>query len=160
MKYVIAIFCIVVMITISGSSQTLENYDCKQFLGKWELKPKEGVIIEEWRESTPSIYFGSSYEIKGSDTIHLETIRLVIIDGGPVYIPAVNNQNEEKEVLFYFKKGTSHVKNSNIVFENAKHDYPQRIIYQFKEDGTLLARIEGMVKGKLKYSEFNYKKIE
>ncbi len=39
--------------------------------------------------------------------------------------------------------------NSEIVFENPEHDFPQRIIYRLGDDGSLLGRIEGQSNGEL-----------
>ena len=37
---------------------------------------------------------------------------------------------------------------SSVIFENPEHDFPQRMIYLSKPDGSLLGRIEGTNKGK------------
>lgn len=42
------------------------------------------------------------------------------------------------------------------VFENLDHDFPQRILYRLNPDGSLLAAIEGEVRGNLKRIEFPY----
>jgi hypothetical protein len=42
------------------------------------------------------------------------------------------------------------------VFENAIHDYPQRIIYWIASDGALHARIEGTVEGKAASEEWTW----
>ena len=47
---------------------------------------------------------------------------------------------------------------SEVVFENATHDFPQRVIYR-KVQGGLFARIEGVDKGKDKHEEFPYKRV-
>ena len=43
-------------------------------------------------------------------------------------------------------------------FENAAHDFPQRIIYR-KTAGGLHARIEGLDKGKPRSEDFPYKRV-
>ncbi len=40
------------------------------------------------------------------------------------------------------------------VFENAGHDFPQRIIYRLKNDGDLEARIEGLIEGEPQAVDF------
>jgi hypothetical protein len=45
---------------------------------------------------------------------------------------------------------------TSIVFENAAHDFPQRIGYEKRDDGTLLAWIEGPRAGKVQRIEFRY----
>ncbi len=44
--------------------------------------------------------------------------------------------------------GVKEMTSKRVVFENAKHDFPQRILYWLGEDGRLHARIEGTLRGK------------
>ena len=44
-----------------------------------------------------------------------------------------------------------------MVFENPKHDFPQRIRYRLKGD-TLHARIEGTINGKERAIDFPYQR--
>ena len=46
---------------------------------------------------------------------------------------------------------------TEIVFENAKHDFPQRVIYRKDANGALHARIEGTLNGKLESEDWTYK---
>ena len=46
------------------------------------------------------------------------------------------------------------------VFENPQHDFPQRISYELKGDGTLLAAIEGTKNGKTRRVEFPYRPVK
>jgi hypothetical protein len=43
-----------------------------------------------------------------------------------------------------------------VVFENAGHDFPQRIIYRRNADGTMTARIEGSTNGRQRGVDFSY----
>lgn len=45
------------------------------------------------------------------------------------------------------------------MFENPKHDFPQRIRYWIDDEGILHARIEGKIKGVEKSSEWTYSKV-
>ena len=47
-----------------------------------------------------------------------------------------------------------------VVFENPSHDFPTRIIYEFKSNGQLLARIEGQQNGQDISEEFLFSKAE
>lgn len=42
-----------------------------------------------------------------------------------------------------------------VVFENAAHDFPQRILY-WREGESLVARIEGTIKGEAKQQEWRF----
>ena len=44
-----------------------------------------------------------------------------------------------------------------VVFENASHDFPQRILY-WREGEVLIARIEGMVKGENRSVQWRFAK--
>jgi hypothetical protein len=46
-----------------------------------------------------------------------------------------------------------------LIFENKEHDFPQRVIYERKDPGLLLAAIEGTYKGKEEREEFQMRKV-
>lgn len=46
-----------------------------------------------------------------------------------------------------------------VTFENPEHAFPQRISYGLKDDGTLLAAIEGTKDGKTRRVEFPYRPV-
>lgn len=48
---------------------------------------------------------------------------------------------------------------TEIVFENAKHDFPQRVIYRLDSKDALSARIEGRNNGKDMAMDFSMKRI-
>ncbi len=49
-------------------------------------------------------------------------------------------------------------KEKRVVFENAKHDFPQRVIYWLSDDGALHAKIEGTVNGKTSAEEWTWRR--
>ena len=49
---------------------------------------------------------------------------------------------------------------TRVVFENRAHDFPQRVIYEIKADGTLAARIEGDRDGRVVTVEFPYERVD
>lgn len=48
------------------------------------------------------------------------------------------------------------VSDSSVTFENKKHDFPQRVGYTLKADGSLAAWIEGTQGGKTRHVDFPY----
>ncbi len=48
---------------------------------------------------------------------------------------------------------------TTFIFENKKHDFPQRIIYERVGEDSLMASIEGMVKGKMQTVLFPYRRV-
>lgn len=56
----------------------------------------------------------------------------------------------QSEATFKLIKGSA----NEVIFENSRHDFPQRVIYRLQGDGSLLGRIEGVSKGKEKSVDF------
>ena len=46
-----------------------------------------------------------------------------------------------------------------ITFENAQHDFPQRIVYEYHAPDTLAARIEGRIDGKERIERWDYRRV-
>ncbi|HKR07511.1 MAG TPA: DUF6265 family protein [Bacteroidia bacterium] len=129
----------------------------KIFEGTWAMKEEGGgTMFEEWNKVSDSLYKGESYAISENKKQVFETVSLKYVDGKLCYAPTVNDQNQGKEVLFTLKENSDGGK--KFVFENLQHDFPQRIIYHFKTEKTLDARIEGTAGGKEKFSDYHFVK--
>jgi uncharacterized protein DUF6265 len=50
------------------------------------------------------------------------------------------------------------ISDSSVLFENAEHDFPQRVGYRRSESG-LAAWIEGTLKGQMRRVDFNYARV-
>ena len=113
-------------------------------LGTWENKSADGVLSETWTKTNDSTFQGQSYFIKEKDTIHFETIVLQQKDEALTYKATVKGQNEDKPVSFSLTETTE----NQLVFENKKHDYPQKISYQKDTKNNLVTIISGITDGK------------
>jgi hypothetical protein len=76
-------------------------------------------------KTNDSTFLGNSYFIKLKDTIHFETIVLQQIGDDLIYSANVKVKTRINLLLSL----TETVENK-LVFENQKHDYPQKISYQ------------------------------
>ncbi len=122
-------------------------------LGAWQLKTPGMTITESWKQDNEASFSGNSYAVTAKgDTIFTERLRLIAEKGILYYLPTVSNQNAGKEVRFKQKTLTQ----TEVVFENLKHDFPQRIVYRKTSANTILAYIEGTKNGKYKKEEFPY----
>jgi hypothetical protein len=113
-------------------------------LGKWESKSADGTLSEIWTQSNDSTFLGASYFIKQKDTIHHETIILQQKGETLIYSATVRGQNVNKAISF--SQATS--LENQLVFENLKHDYPQKITYQNAPNNRMIAIISGLLEGK------------
>ena len=112
----------------------------KWWLGNWQMKSGDGLVIESWSNTSENEWNGHSYFItpKG-DTASHETVRLVNDNDTLFYIPNVSNQNNGMSIQFR----ESVLTDSSIVFENATHDFPKRIVYVKTSDTSIHAYIAG-----------------
>ena len=123
-------------------------------IGTWENKSEEGDMVETWAKNNDSLYSGSSYFIKGKDTLHSESIQLTQKADVVLYTPTVKGQNNNQPISFQLTKQTP----KQLVFENPKHDFPQKIVYQQITADSLVATISGMQQGKASSESFSMKK--
>ncbi|MEZ7498936.1 DUF6265 family protein [Flavobacterium sp. Arc3] len=111
--------------------------------GQWENKSTDGTLTETWKKVNDSTYNGQSFFLKGKDTIHYETIVLQQIEDQLSYNANVRGQNQDKPVAFLLTE----TKENQLVFENPKHDYPQKISYTKVSKDSLVAEISGIQSG-------------
>ncbi|MBO9676529.1 MAG: hypothetical protein J7577_24015 [Sphingobacteriaceae bacterium] len=124
-------------------------------LGSWEMQTPKGKIVEQWSAGADKTLNGKSYRVnlKG-DSLLIEVLQIRTIGKDIFYCSTVTNQNNGKEVCFKLVS----TKDQIYVFENAAHDFPQRIVYQDMGKKEMLAWIEGELNGKSRKSEFKYKR--
>ncbi|WP_125719128.1 DUF6265 family protein [Flavobacterium ustbae] len=125
------------------------------FIGEWGNKSEEGELTERWKKVNDSVYFGESYfVVGGKDTVFGEHVNLEDKNGKLSFTVTVPGQNDELPVTFEMTTSTD----NQIVFENPKHDYPSKIVYNKVGNDSLVAEIFGMKKGKTASEKFLMKK--
>lgn len=124
-------------------------------IGTWENKTLKGSIYETWRKETDSKFSGKSYIVKEKDTIVFENIQLIQEPDGLFYIPTVKNQNDGLPVRFTVKT----ISETQLVFENPQHDFPQCISYRKISADSLVAEISGTKKGQERKQTFPMKRV-
>ena len=125
-------------------------------IGSWENSSEEGLSIEKWKRESDSTYSGESYFVIGKDTVFSEKISLIQSDNKLYYIPTVNNQNNGQSIKFALSSSTE----NKIVFENSKHDFPQKIEYKLITSDSLVAQVSVKIDGKMKVETFPMKKVK
>lgn len=119
-------------------------------LGNWENKSVEGSLTENWEKVNDSTYKATSYFTKGKDTLHFESINLQQKGETLTYIATVQGQNDDKPVAFNLITATD----KQLVFENLKNDYPQKISYTQISKDSLVTEISGMQQGKISSEKY------
>ncbi|PJE44501.1 MAG: hypothetical protein CUR32_02660 [Flavobacterium sp.] len=111
----------------------------KWFLGHWENVSNEFIAKEIWMQETDSSYKAESFITAAKDTVFYEKVDLIERNDSLFYVVSVRDQNKEKPVSFYLTKST----NNQMVFENPKHDFPNKIIYNKINSDSIVASIHG-----------------
>lgn len=140
-------------ISKTKNNQAIEK--AQWLIGNWHNKLAKGLLIEVWNKENDSTLVGQSYFIAGTDTLSIENIRLEQRNGKLSYVPIVRDQNYGQAVYFTLTRSTD----SLLVFENPKHDFPQKITYQLLANDSLLAEVSAIAEGKLKSQSFSMGKI-
>ena len=125
-------------------------------LGNWENKAVDGTLTEYWKKVNDSTFQAQSYFVKEKDTLHFESITLQQKGEVLTYTATVVGQNDDKPVAFKLTTATE----KQMVFENPKHDYPQKISYTQITPDSLVAKISGIQQGKPSSEQFSMKKIK
>jgi Domain of unknown function (DUF6265) len=93
--------------------------------------------------------------IKNKDTVVFETIKLIQEKNILFYIPVVKDQNQGAPIRFKEKI----ISETQLVFENKMHDFPQLISYSKINGDSLRAEISGLKNGKEDRRYFPMKRI-
>lgn len=121
--------------------------------GTWSFERNGRVVTERWTAPAGGMMLGTSQTVAGGRTLDYEFVVLrTDKEGRVVYVAKPSRQ---PEATFTLVKLTER----EVVFENPAHDFPQRISYALKADGTLLAAIEGTKDGKTRRVEFPYRAV-
>jgi hypothetical protein len=97
---------------------------------------------------------GMSRTVAGGKTVFTEQLQIREANGQIAYIVALGMGT--KPITFKLIKSSD----SEAVFENPEHDFPQRIIYRRESANALFARIEGQEKGVNKAMDFPYRRTK
>ncbi|MEJ5995557.1 DUF6265 family protein [Pedobacter sp. Du54] len=156
-KRKIFLFTVVSLLIFCGWTATQSDSLSKAqwLIGTWENKTARGSIYETWVKKSDDEFLGKSYMKKENDTLVLEHIRLVKEANQLFYIPAVKNQNEGLPIRFGLKISSD----TQLVFENPEHDFPQIISYTRINRDSLIAEISGTKNGQPRKQTFPMKKL-
>jgi Domain of unknown function (DUF6265) len=118
--------------------------------GEWAFEKNGRVATEIWMSPAGGTMLGMSRTVTNGRTVEYEFILLRQDALGDIYYVA--KPSGQVETSFKLIRATA----TEVIFENPQHDFPQRISYTLKPDGTLLAAIEGQKDGKFRRVEFPY----
>lgn len=135
----------------SGSAQESSGLEALSFMtGCWS---EEGDgYREQFTPPTENLILGTSRRMVGSRVAGFEFHTITLSDGVPVLTPHPAGVRSDPFAASTLEDGY-------VVFENLEHDFPQRIIYDGREDDRLIAAIEGDEGGETRRFEFPMRRV-
>lgn len=153
-KVILSLLIILSFASCQKSKEVSKIVAADWLLGNWENKSDDGDLLDTWTKVNDSIYDGESYFIKGKDTLHFEKIQMKQKGEALFYIATVKGQNNDKPVTFIHNDTIE----KQLVFENPKHDFPQKIVYSRITKDSIIIQISGIQQGKPSSERFSMKK--
>lgn len=119
--------------------------------GNW-TGTQDGVEMEElWQKPKGNSMLALHRDVKEGRTISFEFLRIEATADAITYWASPRGRPATPFKLI--EQG-----NKRVVFENAEHDFPRRIIYWMTDDGSLHAKIEGTLSGKPAAEEWAWRR--
>ncbi len=112
------------------------------FLGEWKNTTTEMDFTETWAKETDSSYRAQSFIVAAKDTVFFEHVLLEQANDSLFYRAYERKEKLSQAVSFYATK----IGKNEIIFENPKHDFPNKIIYSKITPDSIVASIYGSKK--------------
>jgi uncharacterized protein DUF6265 len=150
---IVLLAVMVLMIASTSQAQTKPSLNDLGWLsGCWEGRVRDAVIEEIWSKPGGMSMLGLGRTVKENRTVSFEFMQIREENGALVFLPQPQGGTRVPFPLKDFFAGKA-------IFENKEHDFPQRVIYERKGPGLLLASVEGTYKGKNEREEFQMRKV-
>jgi hypothetical protein len=134
----------------SASAQTVSIKDVAWLQGCWEQRDGDRVVEERWMPPRAGSMIGVGRTTRGEKLVEHELVVLTERDGRLAYEAHPSGQ---ATATFLSKP----ISGREVVFEDAAHDFPQRVGYRSTGPGQLLAWVEGSSNGRTRRIEFTYR---
>jgi hypothetical protein len=121
--------------------------------GSWSGVDGEVASEELWTAPKGGVMLGLHRDVGPAGAAFFEYLRIEERPGGLVYVAQPMGREPTE---FTAVETTAR----QVVFENLEHDFPQRIIYRLDEEQRLVARIEGERDGRMRSSEWRWRRDE
>jgi hypothetical protein len=141
---------VAVGLLLAGQASATELPDLVWMAGTWRLE-KDGVVTREtWLSPLGGTMAGVTQTNRPGRPAHVEFATISAEPSGVTFTARPKGQAPTAFVLKPSDDG-------QVVFENPKHDFPQRVIYR-RCGADLCARIEGTVRGESWTKDWRYRR--
>ena len=134
-----------------GTAQTLTIDTVGWLQGCWQLTSGQRVVEEQWMAPRAKSMLGMGRTVRGDTLVEYESVLIKEQDGRLAYQAHPSGQ---PSAVFLASAATD----SEVVFENPTHDFPQRVGYRRDGPDGLVGWIDGVSQGKPRRVEFPYRR--
>jgi len=120
--------------------------------GCWQGTLGAATIEEQWMTPRGGTMLGMGRTVRANAIASYELILLKEENGRLAYEAHPSGQPSATFVA-------QTVAGNSVVFENAAHDFPQRVGYRLEASDSLAAWIEGVDRGKPRRIEYTYRRV-
>lgn len=153
-KFIVATIIAFSLISCNEKNDYKELSKMNWLIGTWSNSNDAKVYTEVWKKENDSTFTGYSNITKEKDTIFSELMTLSQKGDSLYCIVSVNDQNNGESVSFTLTSSN----NNKFVFENPKHDFPTKIVYNKVNNDSIFAQVSGEVGDKSLTVDFPMKR--
>ena len=151
-RLVVLLLALMGLVSASVGQKGTSLDDLSWLTGCWEGRQGSASLDEIWSRPAGGTMLGLGRTVKENRTVSFEFMQFREENGRLVFRAQPQGG---AAVSFPLKDSFG----ARATFENKEHDFPQRVIYERKGPGLLLATIEGVFKGKEQREEFQMRKV-
>jgi hypothetical protein len=155
-NYILILFLLAVISSCGDNSGSIKEIYTGNFAmleGTWEDVGEKQKFIEQWTFSGDSSLKGYGFVLFENDTVLIEHLRIEKVGNSWVYFAGISGHEGKESIAFPMSSRSSEKK---LIFENLSHDFPQRIIYEEKNDTIMEVGIEGKENGNFRRRKLSY----
>lgn len=142
-------------VTVPAIAPAADVSELAWMAGCWAAVGGESGSGEYWLMPAGGSMLAVNRTVRNGRTVAFEFLRIAETEDGSLVLTASPSGQETTE----FALGS--ISDKRVIFENAGHDFPQRITYRLLRDGMLLGAIEGRTAtGKRQQIEFPMKRVD
>lgn len=137
--------------TTGAQAQTDPFAPVEWLAGCWTQTGREAGSAEQWMAPAGGVMLGMARTLKNGRVVEFEFMQIRADAAGQLsFIAQPQGRPPTEFALLRQQDGEG----AEAVFENAGHDFPQRVIYRREAADRLVARIEGRLKGQERGIDF------